>query len=57
MISYIALVVAVVALAGVAYVMFVALPKMGDGMEQLGIGLDALGQRVKDFAAFMAGKL
>ena len=57
MISYIALVVAVVALASVAYVMFVALPKMGDGMEQLGIGLDALGQRVKDFAAFMAGKL
>jgi phosphotransferase system glucose/maltose/N-acetylglucosamine-specific IIC component len=57
MIGYIALGVAITALIGVIYIMFVALPKVGDGVEQLGDGLATLGKRVQDFAAFMAGKL
>jgi len=57
MIAYIALGLAATALLGVGYIMFVALPKVGDGMEQLGEGLATIGKRVQDFATFMAGKL
>lgn len=57
MISYIALGVAFVALAGVAYIMFFVLPKIGKGMEGLGAGLAEMGDRLRQFASFMAGKL
>lgn len=57
MIAYIALGVSIVALAGVAYIMFAALPKVGTGMQELGNGLASLGKRVEDFAGFVASKL
>ena len=57
MISYIALGVSVVALAGVAYILFFALPKVGKGMEGLGAGLAEMGDRLRQFASFMASKL
>ena len=57
MISYIALGVAFVALAGVAYIMFFVLPKIGKGMEGLGAGLKDMGGRLQQFASFMASKL
>ncbi|MGE0156692.1 MAG: hypothetical protein AB7T17_06655 [Geobacter sp.] len=48
---------AVLALIGVGYVLFVALPKMADGMQQTGNGLQILGARFQDFANSMAQKL
>lgn len=57
MIAYIALGMSTATLAGLVYILFFALPKIGDGTKQLGAGLAELGKRVQDFAAFMAGKL
>ena len=56
MISYIALGIAIVALAGVAYILFFALPKVGKGMEDLGNGMKDMGLRLETFAAFFASK-
>ena len=53
MISFIALGIATVALVGVAYVLFVALPKIGGGMEKLGEGLTALSSEFKRFVNSM----
>lgn len=56
MISYIALGVSVVALVGVAYILFFALPKVGKGMEDLGNGMKDMGLRLETFADFVASK-
>lgn len=48
---------ALLALVGVGYVLFVALPKAGDGMTRLGNGLEELSIRFQNFANFMAQKL
>lgn len=50
-------VLAVLALTGVAYMLFFALPKIATGMQQTGDGLQDLGTRFQDFANFMAQKL
>lgn len=50
-------VLAVLALAGVAYLLFFVLPKMAEGMQQTGDGLQDLGTRFQNFADFMAQKL
>ena len=57
MISYIALGVSVVALAGVAYILFFALPKVGKGMEELGSGLTQVGNKFEAFNNFILSKL
>ena len=48
---------AVLALAGVVYMLFFALPKIATGMQQTGDGLQDLGTRFQNFANFMAQKL
>lgn len=48
---------AVLALTGVGYVLFFALPKIATGMKQTGDGLQDLGIRFQNFANFMAQKL
>ena len=45
------------ALAGVVYMLFFALPKIATGMQQTGDGLQDLGTRFQNFANFMAQKL
>lgn len=48
---------ALLALVGVGYVLFFALPKIADGLKQTGTGLEELGIRFQNFANFMAQKL
>jgi len=48
---------ALLALIGVGYVLFVAMSKMADGLKQTGNGLQELGIRFQNFANFMAQKL
>lgn len=48
---------ALLALVGVGYVLFVALPKMAEGLKHAGTGLQELGIRFQNFANFMAQKL
>jgi len=48
---------ALLALIGVGYVLFVAMSKMADGLKHAGNGLQELGIRFQNFANFMAQKL
>lgn len=56
MISYIALGVAMLALAGFVYVLL-QLKKIGSGMEQLGSGLTQIGNKFESFSNFVLSKL
>lgn len=45
------------ALSGVIYILFAALPKIGSGLKETGSGLQQLSERFQNFAEFMAQKL